>query len=142
MIRLATDADTDALLELNRVCYPDEADPLTEMRVLGVARKNPTWVVEDDGVKACLLSEISEGQPYIWSVATLPSHRGRGLAASLIKEFETYYAAQGYPRAWLHVRDDNPAQKLYFDLGYRVRSVVNNIYGPNEHGLVMRKRIG
>lgn len=140
-IRLFTDsqADIDTLIALNRECYPDEDDSVIP-RMLKVARRNPCWLLEDNGIKACLLSEISEGQPYIWSVAVTASYRGRGAATALIKDFEKHYA-QSFTSMWLHTRNDNPAQKLYFDLGYRVISVERNIYGPNQHGLVMRKRI-
>lgn len=142
-IRLATPADHDALIPLNDECYPLEATDEVHSRLLRVARRNTCWVYEEEeaGIKACLLSEISESQPYIWSVATVRSHRGRGLATSLIQTFEKHYTNAGYHRPWLHVRADNPAQKLYFDAGYRVASFERNLYGVGQHGLVMRHTI-
>lgn len=138
MIRSAGVIDFPGIRELNDECYTtDEVSDTEFKRVLN----NPTWVVEDRGrIVASLMSEVSHGQPYIWSVATSTTHRGKGLATTLIKEFEKHYQAAGYDRAWLHVRVENPAQKLYFDLGYRVASFEPNIYALRQHGLTMRKR--
>lgn len=138
MIRPSGIEDFKGLRTLNDECYvSDEVTDYTFKSILS----NPTWVVEDRGrIVASLMSEIADGQPYIWSVATAASHRGRGLATALINEFEKHYQAAGYDRAWLHVRVENPAQKLYFDLGYRVASFEANIYARAQHGLTMRKR--
>lgn len=131
--------DFPGIRALNDECYTtDEVTDTEFQRVL----RNPAWVSVDRGrIAASLMSEIAKDQPYIWSVATAPSHRGQGLATALIKEFETHYKTVGYTRPWLHVRVENPAQKLYFDLGYRVASFEPNIYGMHEHGLTMRKQL-
>lgn len=143
MIRRATEHDLPDLLALNDVCYPEEAgDPSTHRRIARVLSRNPAWVLDDGGVQACLLSDISEGHPYIWSVATHPTQRGKGVATFLIQEFEKHYAAAGHNHFWLHVRTENPAQKIYFDAGYRVSAYLQNLYGAQKHGLVMRKRVG
>lgn len=139
-VRLATSADYEALVALNKECYPEDSDPQAAGRLLRIARQNPCWVCDENGVKASLLSEQLDS-PYVWSLATTLSHRGQGLAKSLLQEFERYYMQQGAARAWLHVRTENPAQKLYFDAGYRVTSFAPNVYGMNEHGLVMRKTL-
>jgi ribosomal protein S18 acetylase RimI-like enzyme len=138
MLRSAGIKDYAILRKLNDEVYvTDNVSDKTFREVL----KNPAWIIEDDGVLvASLMSEIYQGQPYIFSVVTAASHRGRGLATTLIKEFEKHYQAAGYDRVWLHVKVENPAQKLYFDLGYRVASFEANIYAKGVHGLVMRKR--
>lgn len=106
------------------------------------ASNHPAWIAEDKGQWAAhLVSEIAKGAPYIWSVATYPAYRGKGIATSLIQEFEKHYKSAGYTKAWLHVKAENPAQKLYFDLGYRIASFEPNIYGPHVHGLIMRKSL-
>jgi ribosomal protein S18 acetylase RimI-like enzyme len=139
LIRRVEENDLDQLWALNAECYPED-DFLVRPAFNKVLRDYPGWVYVDNGIAAMLASEVSGGQPYVWSVATSPTHRGKGLATLLIKQFEKHYKSAGYDRAWLHVRVENPAQKLYFDLGYRVASFEANIYGPRLHGLVMRKR--
>lgn len=143
MIRRATEADIPAILALSDVCYPeDRDDPTTPVRQSRVIRNNPTWVIEEGGgINAVLVSEISENRPYVWSVCTSPAQRGRGYAKTLLEEFEKHYKAEGYTHFWLHVRTENPAQKLYFDCGFRVASFERNLYGVGAHGMVMRKRI-
>jgi ribosomal protein S18 acetylase RimI-like enzyme len=140
-IRPATNGDFDFLLSMNSDLYPDD---YCDVRQFKKAYDHGVhWVAEDSGkIVAALISEVEKGTPYIWSVATYPTHRGKGLATLMIQEFEKHYAALGYEKSWLHVRVENPAQKLYFDLGYRVASFEPNIYGPHSHGLIMRKKIG
>lgn len=140
VIRLAKPDDFDTLGQLTRALYPD--DIWDNAQYYKVINKYPTWVCEDKGtVAATLISEVSKGTPYIWSVATDPAYRGKGLATTLIKYFENYYMDAGYERSWLHTKVTNPAQKLYFDLGYRVSSFEPHLYGPHEHGLTMRKKL-
>ncbi len=128
--------DLDAIREISIDCYPEDAPE----RAILMAKNNPTWLLFDQGIQACLISEIDRNLPYLWSVATRTAHRGKGYATLLIKEFEKYYIACGYQKSWLHVRTDNPAQKLYFDLGYRVASFEKNIYEPGD-GITMVKRL-
>lgn len=131
--------DYEAIRVIHEEGYLDE----TPDRALSVAQKNPTWICERGITRvACLISEVSKGTPYVWSVATREPFRGCGFAGSLLEEFEKHYADKGYAKAWLHCRVDNPAQKLYFDAGYRIASFEPNIYGVHQHGLTMRKRIG
>lgn len=139
-IRLARPDESSVLSTLTQSLYPEEI--WDEGQFIKVFSKNPTWLYEYNGkIVASLVSEVSKGSPYIWSVATDPARRGHGLASTLIKEFEKHYTTQGHARAWLHVRVDNPAQKLYFDLGYRIASFEPNLYAPHIHGLTMRKRL-
>lgn len=140
-LRLCDRGSSD-VYEVHRIvqeCYPN--DPYDHADVEKMLQKYPTWFIDEAGIQACLISEVSKGQPYIWSVCTRESHRGRGYASVLIKEFEKHYAAAGYVRPWLHVRVENPAQRLYFALGYRVSSFEPNLYGVREHGLTMRHNL-
>lgn len=130
--------DLDAIRDIHVEAYPDE----TPDRVMYVAKNNPTWLYFDKGIQACLISEISKGLPYVWSVATRATHRGRGMATALLQEFEKHYHAKGYDKLWLHCRVENPAQKTYFDAGYRIASFEPNIYGMCMHGVTMYKLIG
>jgi ribosomal protein S18 acetylase RimI-like enzyme len=139
-IRLAHPDELRNLGAMVRELYPD--DPFSESQFMKAAEKGVSWIAEDkDKWAAHLVSELAKGAPYIWSVATYPAYRGKGLATTLIQEFEKHYKTAGYVKAWLHVKVKNPAQKLYFDLGYRVSSFEPNIYGAHEHGLIMRKSL-
>lgn len=140
VIRLAKPDDLDTLGIITKALYPD--DIWDNAQYHRVVSRFPTWIVDDKGtVAAALISEVSKGSPYIWSVATDPAYRGKGLATTVINHFEKHYLAAGYERVWLHTKVTNPAQKLYFDLGYRVSSFEPNLYGPHDHGLTMRKKL-
>jgi len=136
-IRLALQSETDYLVDQVERLYPDDICPKHQLRK--ILASNPAWVIVDKRIKAHLISEVSKGTPYIWSVAVDPDYRRRGAATTLLQEFEKHYK-QSYESGWLHCRVENPAQKLYFDQGYRIASFEPNIYGARQHGVTMRKR--
>jgi ribosomal protein S18 acetylase RimI-like enzyme len=139
LIRLFESKDFDELVNLQEMCY-NEDDPNMIRSLSKALTRAPSWVVDESGIRSALISDIVNHAPYIWSLATNPSHRGQGLAKSLLVEFEKHYKDAGYTNAWLHTRVENPAQKLYFDAGYRIASFEPNVYGPRQHGITMRKR--
>jgi ribosomal-protein-alanine N-acetyltransferase len=103
------------------------------------------WVaIEDDEVVGFLIGKVKHNTPYVNSVAVLPAFRGKGIAKKLFEKFEEFYGLQQKSEVkifWLQVRTDNPAQKLYFDLGYRVTGFDEHYYGQNEHALCMHKSV-
>lgn len=142
MVRRARETDVDAIIALTDECYPGDPYNKEELRT-EILWKHPAWVWDENGIQAVLVSQIDQDNPYIWSVSTRSTHRGRGIATLLLNEFEKYYRAhrEGYTCLWLHTRVENPAQKLYFNLGYRVTAVVPNLYAVGQHGLTMKKHI-
>lgn len=142
MLRLVdrfNEIDIQEVFRITDECYPDDGYSQSDLRK--ILMQYPAWFIDEGGVKANLISEISKGQPYVWSVCTRASHRGHGCATTLLKAFEKHYAEAGYHKPWLQVRVENPAQKLYFDLGYRVAAFEANLYGAQQHGMSMRKSI-
>ena len=75
---------------------------------------------------------------YIWSVATTREFRSRGIASGLISDAIQWCRISGMQRLELTVNVDNPAQKLYFDLGFRVVTIFKKYYGEAS-GLRMRR---
>ena len=98
-----------------------------------------TILAETDEIVAFVIANISKGQPYIWGMATTEEWRGNGVAKALLSVVDGYYQEK-YSLIWLHVDRDNPAQKLYFDCGYRIQGVEKDYYGEQQDGLVMVKR--
>jgi ribosomal protein S18 acetylase RimI-like enzyme len=98
-------------------------------------------VFVNDPVIDCY-SILSEkfGEPYIWAIATDPAERGRGLAGKVLDEIEDYVRElKNATGIGLTTNTNNPAQKLYFDKGYRVLKHLPGYYGPGESGLFMRR---
>jgi ribosomal protein S18 acetylase RimI-like enzyme len=79
------------------------------------------------------------GGPYIWSIATHPGLRGCGLGTKLLREIEEHYRLAGCQSISLTCKPTNPAQKLYFDRGYRVENVIRGYYGSEGNGLFFRR---
>lgn len=78
---------------------------------------------------------------YVMSVATLPKFQGYGAAGAMMLAAESYYASQKLKRMRLEVHVDNPAQVLYFKLGYRVKAIHPKYYANGDPCLVMTKEI-
>lgn len=80
------------------------------------------------------------GGPYLWSIATDPRWRGNGLASQLLNEIEEVSRDAGEFEVSLMTHVDNPAQKLYFDHGYRVLKHIPKYYVTGD-GLFMRRKL-
>lgn len=97
-------------------------------------------------VLAYLILREKMNEPYIWSLATDKAHRGQGLASSLLKEVDEFVKTlpeakrRGITGVGLTTHVNNPAQKLYFDHGYRVKQLLDNYYLGGD-GLYMRKEV-
>jgi ribosomal protein S18 acetylase RimI-like enzyme len=79
-------------------------------------------------------------QPYIWNIAVDPAYQNRGVAGNLLREIIRRYTLEKSSRITLHVNVENPAQKLYFDYGFRVISVEEDYFAPND-GLMMERKL-
>lgn len=86
-----------------------------------------------------LVARTKDGGGYVTSIDVLPDHRKKGIGAKLLYAAEEYYKEQGLPRIWLEVEVNNPAQTLYFKLGYRVKRVREKWYDNGGDCLVMAK---
>jgi len=98
--------------------------------------------VESGKVIAFAILARKFGEPYIWSLATDKAWRKKGLASLLLGEIDE--RVKEIPNRVIGIglttHVDNPAQKLYFDHGYRVKNVLDNFYFGAD-GLFMRKEI-
>lgn len=143
MIRPFRAPDALPIYTLNRNCHK-YAQPNIEL--LAVIKNGETWVAELDGkVVGFLISRITQvglggqGRVNIYNVAVDEQFRGKGIATELFKACHDFYKGQEY--IYLHVDVNNPAQKLYFDLGYRASEIKRDFYNEGEHALVMWKSL-
>ena len=81
----------------------------------------PAWsvLVSQPGVGDAGFDIAAAG--WIVQVGVMPAARGRGLGAALVCEALGRMRAAGSAEAWLDVNVDNPANRLYERLGFRVR---------------------
>jgi len=141
-----TNTDFDRLCEISDQAYTgDEVPPRDVMKdMVNVCdiflAKTPAdypLYAEANMIIGFALVRTS-GNPYIWSIAVAEDFQGRGVGGNLLREIIRKYTLQKERQITLHVHEDNPAQKLYFDYGFRVRRVVENYYDPKD-GLLMRR---
>lgn len=80
-------------------------------------------------------------QPYVWEIAVASLYRGQGYGAALLGEIEVWARENEKREITLNCLTENPAQKLYFDAGYRVTKVLLGYYGAGRNGIVMRRNL-
>ena len=139
MIRDYEEKDASGLCAVNFVCYEH---PEPDLDLLDTIKRGKAWVSAkpEHGVTGFIVGRIKHGLPYVHNIAVLPECRRLGIGKTLMEKFEGFFGERiRYKGFWLQVNADNPAQKLYFDLGYRVESVDENFYGTGKHGLCMFK---
>jgi len=139
--------DFDRLCEISDACYTgDERSPRETMKDMVEVcdvflAKEPSNViaidkrVHEDLILGFALVRTS-GNPYIWSIAVDKGYQNLGIGGNLLREIVKKYTLQKELAITLHVHEDNPAQKLYFDYGFRVQDVVKDYYAP-KNGLYM-----
>jgi ribosomal protein S18 acetylase RimI-like enzyme len=140
MIRDFEMQDFERIIEINNSSFEY---PQSKSFLLENIEKGRAWVfVEREEIVGFLIGKYKNDTPYIHTIAIDIAHRGKGFATKLIKKFEEFYGTNQKVenrQFWLQVQNDNPAQKLYFDLGYRTCWVDENYYGRTKHALCMFK---
>jgi ribosomal-protein-alanine N-acetyltransferase len=135
MIREYCHEDIEAIFRINKESF-DRPQP--NVGLLAEIHKGRTLVAEvDNKVVGFLVSIIVNSQVHIYNIAITPAHRGKGIGTQLLQKIEEFY--KGLPFGLL-VHMENPAQRLYFDIGYRVTDVKKDYYYPDQHALVMVKQ--
>ena len=140
MVRDYKEEDFDSIWKINVDSFP-KTEP--EWFLSEAMNSGKTWVFELDGnIVGFIVGKVKNKTSYIHNVAVDKEFRNIGIASALVSEFERYYGAtqkSEVKKFWLQVNHKNPAQKLYFDLGYRVGFVDENYYGKGEHAICMYK---
>lgn len=135
------------LLQINDECYTGIERP-SAFEFEGMLKNTDIFVARLDefgdpcilGFAICKHEGLYQSCPYLWSIAVSPSFQGRGVGGNLLREVIKYYTIlKGMSEITLHCKPSNPAQKLYFDYGFRVEGVAPHWYGRNEKGLFMRR---
>jgi ribosomal protein S18 acetylase RimI-like enzyme len=140
LIRPYKESDFIDIKSINELSHET---PSPAMLLKAEADQGKTWVAEIDSVvSGFIIGKIKHGKPYVYNIAVSQVYRKQGVATELIKAFEEYYSKLQKKENscfWLQVNTNNPAQKLYFDLGYRVGYVDEDFYGAGKHALCMYK---
>lgn len=137
-LSLAGSGDAGAIADVDRACF-DQAttDPVAELERpwarLWVAR-----VVPEATTIAFLLAWFAADEMHVLSVATLPAHRGKGIARALMDAAIDMAHQRETRLVLLEVRRSNePALRLYGKLGFSVTGVRAHYYADGEDALEM-----
>jgi len=135
--------DFDRVMEISDACYSGDYCP---------PRQTMADMVSVSDVCVARIDEVELGhslvgfaiiknvfQPYIWNIAVDPAYQRRGIAGNMLREIIKRYTLNKDTKILLHVDATNPAQKLYFDYGFRVVSVEENYFEPNDGLMMVRK---
>jgi ribosomal protein S18 acetylase RimI-like enzyme len=139
------DADFPALYEIEKECFPPEfrwAEPVFKQEVMAARQRKLVWVAYIGSKIAGFLVAGQEGNKLSMETCnTSRIHRRKGVASKLIAAYEKAAKQRGIKEVKLEVYTENPAQILYFGLGYRVSGFKRNYYGLKRHAVSMSKKL-
>jgi len=132
LIRLATYHDIPALKHIRKICFGEsEAYSAFYFATRFTENNTLTYLEQDSPVASLTLLDAelltADGHvfpvAYVYSVATLPNWRGRGIAAALSKYADDYLQARGVAASLL-VPASAPLFDYYAKLGYETKFFV------------------
>jgi ribosomal-protein-alanine N-acetyltransferase len=138
----AADIDAVAALEAESFTNPWTREQLErEVRQSDVARVYVLRAADGALVAFCACWIIFD-ELHINTIAVTPALRRRGIAKRLMAEVFAAARAEGARGATLEVRESNePARRLYEQLGFSVEAVRPNYYShPVENALILWRR--
>jgi ribosomal protein S18 acetylase RimI-like enzyme len=139
------DGELAALYEIERECFSPEfrwVEPVFRKEMLAARKKRLVWI-------ACIGSHIAgfliagevTGSMYVETCNVARVHRRKGIASRLMAACEKAASHRDYEEVRLEVYTENPAQVLYFQIGYRVCGFKRNFYGLKRHAVSMVKAL-
>jgi len=139
VIYSAGDGDIPQILGLQRQEFAGADSDIMEAIEKGYTLVDKSC--DSDLINGYIIVTCPDNTPYIYSMAVERDMRKSGIATRLIKEVEHWHKAADYKKIWLKTGIDNPAQKLYFDLGYRIFAFDAHLYGAGIPGISMWKSL-
>jgi len=142
-LRSASLTDLDAFTTMEAEVYGDEAwsRELMQAELENTHGYYLAAVDEDDTVVgyAGLLAPLGTGQGDIQTITVAPAARRHGLGRTLMLQLLNEARRRGAEELFLEVRYDNePAQTLYRDLGFRDIGLRKNYYGHGVDAITMK----
>ena len=140
MIYLATPQDAKIVWGIEKKCFKKD-NRYTLSAIRDLIKEGAIWILEVAHFPiGFAVIEYRTDFIYIASLDILPKFRGCGYGSNLM-EWAEFAAGFKHRKIKLHVSVDNAAQKLYYDLGYRVQGVVKSYYGKGKNALLMEKKL-
>lgn len=139
-IRLMSEADLDAVLVIERQCYPH---PWSSQQFLQEL-ENPVASILvgeiEDKIVGYVCYWLIAGEMQILNLATAPLLRCKGVAAQLLEQAFEQCSLLGLSSAWLEVRSGNQAAiALYQRYGFELSGTRRAYYRDGVDAFVMVK---
>lgn len=144
LLRAARHDDMQAIGRLDADVFGEEVYPAFFFRQAMDLWPDLLVVAEQEGrLLGYALGGVGQDRSQGWllSLAVLPEARGFGLAERMMLQVEQGLAALQIPRVRLTVDPANPAQRLYYRLGYQLLAEEPGYFGPGEDRLLLEKRL-
>jgi ribosomal protein S18 acetylase RimI-like enzyme len=130
MIRPFAPGDLAGVDALWRICFPDDpprnAAPVSVPEKLRVEPGSVLVAEDASAIVGSIMHGYDGHRGWLWGVAVVPSHRGRGLGAALVRAAEAALAARGCPKINLQIREGNAAVTAFYErLGYVIEPRIN-----------------
>ena len=146
VVLLMTQLDLNECWRLDQRCFPDgEAyDRETFRYLLSHSQAVCYKAIDHEGEMVAFVVGMVEpdGTGHVVALGVGPDQRRRGYGRRLMYSIERGFSQRGSRTVRLEVRTSNlPAQKLYFDLGYRIVRRMPHYYTSGHDGYLMIKSI-
>ena len=131
-------SDFPEILAINNACYKDDECP-PEATLRQIISVSDVFQMRDLDGTLCgfAIAQSWSDSAYLWSLAVDPHYQKCGYGRGLLKFVTETYRGMRYDHIRLHVHENNPAQKLYFDAGFRVYDLAHGYY-KNALGVMMK----
>jgi ribosomal-protein-alanine N-acetyltransferase len=137
----ATWRDLNALRQLERVCFPEDAWPLLDLiAVLTVSKVVRLKAVVNENMVGFIAGDQSSDESYAWitTIGVLPGYQRMGIGAALLTACEAQITKSSIR---LCVRPANRAAiNLYHQFGYVEVSIWRDYYQKGADALVLEKQ--
>lgn len=150
LLRPATSADLEGLLELERV-HGGDAFSRSQLRYLLSRANGATWIAEAQqecggttvtGSVMILYRRLS-GWAHLYSLTVSPHWQGRGVGRALLERAQEDARSRGLRGMRLEVRSDNArARALYAGAGFLVTGERPHYYHDGCSAILMSKSFG
>ena len=142
IVEQATWRDLNALRNLEKVCFPQDAWPLWDLvGVLTLPNVVRLRAISDGQLIGFIAGDIRQAESIAWiaTLGVLPEYRGRGIGRALLQACEQRLKVR---RVQLNVRPSNEiAIQLYLANGYQHAGLWPTYYQDGEDALIMAKEL-
>ncbi|MBL0449028.1 MULTISPECIES: GNAT family N-acetyltransferase [Aeromonas] len=144
VLRLATHTDMHAIWQIDADVFGEDVYPGFFFRQAMDLWPELLVVAErEDRLLGYALGGLGQDRSQGWllSLAVRPEARGFGLAEQMMLQVEQGLLKLEVERVRLTVDPANPAQRLYFRLGYQQLAEERGYFGPGEDRLLLEKAL-